>query len=231
MRSLPQPFRGMTRTLVIPRRLLVQWDMYHPTWNDEVIESRWNRLPIVVFPALLRVHASRQIDQFFKDICRARATRCDACVRAHRTCVVHNLWPPPMPEPRNGDGALRDFHILPLQVGLLADICMVVCGYPSPPSCLPYDAAKEHNIIIVPTGALCADRTSQPLTLLNQPLVHEADPEGCLEDGLYDELDFDLDSDSEAEGRGDQAEQPSKKTNANSSDQDHHRSRAEQTVS
>lgn len=84
----------MPHRLHIPHRLLVQDDMYHPSWIDHVSEARYDRLPIVVFPALLRVDKFPGLDQtrqFFKDIARARGTPCDACVRANRLCIIHNL--------------------------------------------------------------------------------------------------------------------------------------------
>ena len=82
---------------------------------------------------------------------------------------------------------------------------MVDCGYANPPTCLPYEAATEHNVTVVPAGAIWGDRALQPISLLNRPIVAEVEPDDCLEDRFYDELDFHSDSDPEQEGRGDQA--------------------------
>ncbi len=77
--------------LLIPRTRLASPNTYHPTLNEAVESARAANVPVVIFPALLRLDLIEATpERFFRDIARARHKSCQSCIDANVKCVLHN---------------------------------------------------------------------------------------------------------------------------------------------
>lgn len=77
--------------LLIARSRLASPQTYHPTLNEAVNAARAADIPVIIFPALLRMDLiDATAERFFRDIAHARHKPCQSCTDANVRCVLHN---------------------------------------------------------------------------------------------------------------------------------------------